>query len=78
MQHNALVQFYDLFKRLVLQTGVNILSPRHTKNLINKTQEEDSGKIQLHQKNDGADRTIAEINDELGAKRIDHNYNHFP
>lgn len=76
----ALAPSNDLVKhRLVLQTECNLLSTRHTENLINKIQSgayefgEKTGKIlahQLHQKT--ADRIIAEINDELGTKHIDH------
>lgn len=68
-----------LKRRLALQTEFNLLSTKHTENLIFKTQSrtyeygEKSGKIlahQLHQKT--ANHVIAEIQDESGIKHRDH------
>lgn len=76
----AVVPYDDLFKlRLTLQTDFNLLSTRQIENLINKSQSkayecgERIGKILAHQlPQKTVARTIAEINDELGTKHIDH------
>lgn len=70
----------DLYKkRLMLQTEFNLLSTKHTTNLLNKTRHkiyehgEKIGRILAHQlRQRSAAQCISEITDESGTKHINH------